>query len=257
MTYEIEQLGSRLRGARITSGILETLYDIGHLLNKLILIFDTFIGGILMTKNKKIIFQGTIISVQPRIRLTRSFDQSSHTYLGFLLRIEGEIVGEEREFTVGIGKATQEKHKFKYHDIIKGKCLSVKNPDLEPVEYYKVSGLETINTSSEQEEPPPWIDNPPTLEEYRERGHRRLSKRTYNSKCIPCIWGCCMAVEMIIDQWNPRNKQFRTETFCYGPKSCEFYKSGPNRKVPGRKGMVWEEPDWVDEENTAHRGLNE
>jgi len=95
------------------------------------------------------------------------------------------------------------------------------------------------------------------LEEYRARGHRRLSKRTYNSKCIPCIWVCSMAVEIIIDQWNPRNKQFRTETFFYGPKSCEFYKSGPTKKVPGRKGMVWEEPDWVDKENTAHRGLNE
>jgi hypothetical protein len=27
--------------------------------------------------------------------------------------------------------------------------------------------------------------------------------------------------------------------------------------VPGRKGMTWEEADWVDEEATAHRGPDE
>jgi len=66
-----------------------------------------------------------------------------------------------------------------------------------------------------------------------------------------------MAVEMIVDQWNPANKKFRFETFCYGPKSCPFYAAGPARKVPGRRGMTWEEEDWVDEEATAHRGRDE
>jgi len=32
------------------------------------------------------------------------------------------------------------------------------------------------------------------------------------------------------------------------------YKPGPTRKVPGRKGMSWEEEDWVDEEAVRHRG---
>jgi hypothetical protein len=31
----------------------------------------------------KIAWQGVLLSVQPRIRLTRSFDQRSHTYLGY------------------------------------------------------------------------------------------------------------------------------------------------------------------------------
>ena len=66
-----------------------------------------------------------------------------------------------------------------------------------------------------------------------------------------------MPVEMIIDQWNPSNKRYRFETFCYGPKSCKSYKAGPTRIVPGRKGMSWEEPDWVDEENTDHRSDDE
>jgi hypothetical protein len=32
---------------------------------------------------EKIGWQGVLLSVQPRIRLTRSFDQRSHTYLGY------------------------------------------------------------------------------------------------------------------------------------------------------------------------------
>jgi hypothetical protein len=38
------------------------------------------------------------------------------------------------------------------------------------------------------------------------------------------------------------------------PKSCPLYRAGPTRKVPGRKGMSWEEEDWVDEEATEDRG---
>ena len=53
------------------------------------------------------------------------------------------------------------------------------------------------------------------------------------------------------------SREHRFETFCYGPKSCPAYRAGPTRKVPGRKGMRWEEEDWVDEEATAHRGADE
>ena len=37
--------------------------------------------------NAKIPWYGAVTAVQPRIRLTRSFDERSHTYLGYLLRI--------------------------------------------------------------------------------------------------------------------------------------------------------------------------
>jgi hypothetical protein len=38
---------------------------------------------------------------------------------------------------------------------------------------------------------------------------------------------------------------------------CRLYKAGPNRKVEGRNGMVYVEEDWVDEEATGHREMNE
>ena len=37
----------------------------------------------------------------------------------------------------------------------------------------------------------------------------------------------------------------------------QLYRPGPIRKVPGRKGMTWEEEDWVDADATAHRADDE
>jgi hypothetical protein len=36
-------------------------------------------------------WQGVSLSVQPRIRLTRSFDRRSHTYLGYSLKVRGRV----------------------------------------------------------------------------------------------------------------------------------------------------------------------
>ena len=62
-----------------------------------------------LSMNEKIAWSGAVTSVQPRIRLTRSFDERSHTYLGYLLRIEGTVGGVSAEFRVGIGSGTHAK----------------------------------------------------------------------------------------------------------------------------------------------------
>jgi hypothetical protein len=172
--------------------------------------------------------------------------------------VEGVVGNDEREFLVGIGKGTQAKHKFRAGDIVSGKCLPVEDERTETAEFYKASKLKILERGAEWiDQAAPWLGVPPDLEIYRARGHRRLDARTYEAKCLTCMWGCRMAVEMIIDQWNPTKKRYRYETFCYGPKSCPLYKAGSTRKVPGRKGMTWEEEDWVDEDAVAHRGMDE
>ena len=206
----------------------------------------------------KLSFRGVIISIQPRIRLTRSFDEASHTYLGYAIRITGTIDNQHTTFSIGIGKAAQAKFNFKVNDVISGACLPVPNPDMEPVAYYKVSKLAKISAGEPASTSAPWELVPPKLEVYRERGHRRLAARTYESKCSTCMWGCKMPVEIIVDNWNPRGlRKYRFETFCYGPLSCKLYKAGPNRKVEGRNGMVYIEEDWVDEMMTEHREPDE
>jgi hypothetical protein len=69
--------------------------------------------------------------------------------------------------------------------------------------------------------------------------------------------GSAILLEMIIDHWNPSKRRYRTETFCYGPRSCLLYRSGPARKVPGRRGMSYTEEDWIDDDATSHRSLDE
>jgi len=142
--------------------------------------------------------------------------------------------------------------------IVQGLAEIVVNKHLEIADYYKASQIKILqNPPNEVSNTPPFRGVPPDLELYRDRGHRRLDMKVYLSKCVPCLWGCMMPVEIIVDHWNPSNKRYRFETFCYGPKSCLFYKAGPKRKVPGRKGMSYTEEDWIDQEAVAHRGDDE
>src|SRR5207302_1794052 len=170
------------------------------------------------------------------------------TYLGYALGVRGSVGSEAREFLVGVGEGAHTKHHFQVGDTVSGDALPVADPRLETVEFYKVSDLKvSARNVQEETQPPPWHGIPPPLPIYRERGHRRLAARRYQEKCTTCIWGCHMAVEMIIDQWNPSKRRYRTETFCYGPRSCAVYQSGPARKVPGRHGMSYTEEDWIDD----------
>ena len=203
----------------------------------------------------KLFWSGRVTGIQPRIRLLRSFDERHHSYLGFVLRIDG-ICGEQRgEFLVAVGKAAHEKHQFRAGMEVSGQAVPVPDPRLETAGFYKASGIKVLNNGEGQPSSgPPFLGVPPDLGTYRSRGHRRLAAQTYAEKCSTCIWGCCMPVRMIVDHWNPSLMRYRFETFCYGPKSCPLYRAGPKRVVPGRKGMSYTEPDWVDEEATAHRG---
>ena len=209
-------------------------------------------------KEAKHKFKGLIISAQPRIRLYRSFDERSHQYMGYALTIQGTMDGNEGEYKIGIGKAAQAKNQFRVGDEISGSCLPVSDRRLEPVDFYKVSGLKLLQRPQREEQsPPPWQIAPPSLETYRQRGHRRLAAQTYRRKCSTCTWGCLMPVEITEDNWKPDRKTYRTETFCYGPLSCPIYKSGPTRKVRGRRGEIFEEEDWVDEQDCGHRDPDE
>lgn len=198
------------------------------------------------------------MGIQPRIRLMRSYDERSHTYLGYVLIINGVVEGETLEFIVAIGKAAQVKHGFQVGDQVEGMSEPVLDERIEIAKFYKTSKLLILERHSGKiANSPPWLGVVPDLDTYRRRGHRRLAARTYDLNCRSCMWACRMPVEMIIDHWNPSKKKYRFETFCYGPKSCSFYSSGPTRKVQGRRGMTWEEEDWIDEEATAHRSLDE
>jgi hypothetical protein len=204
---------------------------------------------------RKIPWAGDIVAVQPRIRLIRSFDERSHAYLGFVLALDGLRDGMPQRFTVGVGPAAHAKHRFQVGGRAEGIGERVMDVEREPADVYKTAKLRYIPPRTPPAAGPPWTDLAPDLHTYRERGHRRLAATTYATTCRSCKWGCRMTVDLILDHWQPDIREHRTETFCYGPKSCALYRPGPTRKVPGRKrGMSYEEENWVDDEATGHRG---
>ena len=152
---------------------------------------------------------------------------------------------------VAVGPGAHKKHQFRVGDHVEGLSLPVPEEKAreEVAGLYKASGIEVYGRGEGRPDPekgPPFRGIPPTLPEYRQRGHIRLDPKTYEAKCATCMWGCKMPTDIIIDHWNrsrgPDNVQWRMETFCYGDKSCPFYKAGPKRKVQGRKAyMVFED----------------
>jgi hypothetical protein len=81
--------------------------------------------------NYKIAWSGAVTAAQPRIRLTHSFDERSHTYLGYLLRIEGTVKGVVAEFRVGSRSGTQAKQQIRIGDHVEGLGHRVADPRLE------------------------------------------------------------------------------------------------------------------------------
>lgn len=75
-----------------------------------------------------------------------------------------------------------------------------------------------------------------------------------DENCSSYTWAADVAVEIIVDRWNPSKVKYRREALCYSPKSCCLYVPGPVRRVPGWNGLIWIEEGWVNEEVTAHRG---
>ena len=77
-----------------------------------------------------------LLSVQPRIRLTRSFDVRSHSYLGYSLRVRGRVENEAREFLLGVGQGAHAKHQFQAGTVASGYALPVPDPLVETAEFY-------------------------------------------------------------------------------------------------------------------------
>jgi hypothetical protein len=167
----------------------------------------------------------------------------------------GQEVSGRGQGLVAVGRGLHAKLAFRVGDRVSASGEAVQDPTKEIADLYKVSGLLVEARGGDARETgPPFHRLAPDLPAYRERGHRRLREERYEETCRTCVWACRMPAEMIVDQWNPSNVRHRMETFCYGPLSCPAYVAGPRRNVPGRKGMTWTEEDWVDEEETSHRG---
>lgn len=207
----------------------------------------------------KVNWQGEIISIQPRTRVWRYLtDNRTHYYLGYNLFISGSSSDGKERFTVAISEKQQLKILFRIGDVVEGTAWTKQYEEREFADFYKAGSLRLLNRAAVSLEmmPPPWIMAPPTMQVYEERGARLLSKSLWETKCFKCLWANMANVEI---QWDfDKNiKKYRFETFCYGPKSCKFYKMGRPRSVPYKNRGSAIDDGWLDDICTEGRDEDE
>jgi len=215
----------------------------------------------LTSKNisSKVKWQGEIISIQPRTRVWRYLTHNrTHYYLGYNLFIKGHSSDFKKQFTVAISEKQQIKGLFRIGDVLEGTAWTKKYQEREFADYYKAGSLKLLDRVNDNIVviPPPWIIIPPSMQTYEERGARILSKGLWETKCFKCVWANMANVEI---QWDfDRDiKKYRFETFCYGPKSCKYYKMGRPRSVPYKNRSSALDDGYLDELCTEGRDYND
>ncbi len=107
---------------------------------------------------KKISWSGRIISVQPRIRLSRSFDEWQHNYLGYVFQIDGIVNEKADEFLIAVGKGAHAKYQFISGMELSGVSVPVNDPRLEVAGFYKTSRIKRLSVpENRSSSAPPFV----------------------------------------------------------------------------------------------------
>lgn len=211
-----------------------------------------------MNNQTKIEWQGTILSIQPRTNVWRYvIDNRTHSHIGYNLFLDGYTSGENGRFCVAISAKQQQNGGFRIGDVLKGTAWTKKYPQWEYADYYRVGALKRFEKTMSDPETdiPPWKIDPPDMQTYEWRGARILSLSCWKGKCFQCVWANMANVTIEYD-WGITQK-WRFESFCYGPKSCKFYKMGKPRLVPYKGRGSSPDDGGLDDLCTENRGWND
>ena len=196
-----------------------------------------------------------LLSVQPRIRLTRSFDQRSHTYLGYALKVRGRVGSEAREFLVGVGQGAHARHHFRAGNAVSGDALPVPDPRLETVEFYKVSKLKVGLPEAEDE-------THATSVARCSAAACGLPRARSSATCRANLPGEVLELHLgMPDAGRDDHRSVESESAPL-PNRDLLLRSSFLPALPGwtgahgsrpPPGMTYTEEDWVDDEATSHR----
>jgi len=206
---------------------------------------------------EKVKWSGVILSVQPRTTVWRYvLDNRTHYHIGYNLFLEGEVDNLERRFAVAISEKQQQANEFRIGDEVKGTAWTKMYEVSDYADFYRAGGLKIIKRAEESTpSPPPYLMPVPDLDTYNWRGARMLSLSCWKGKCFKCAWANMAAVEIEYN-WGV-SKKYRFESFCYGPKSCKFYKMGRPRTVPYYNRGTFYDEGWLDEILSENRDDDE
>ena len=238
------------------------------------------------TDQKKIQWQGEVVSIQPRSTVWRYLtDNRTHRECGYNIFLKGEAQydsepiihnsgSDKYDFCVAISEIQAMKIEPYIGDVLKGTGWTKKYPEIEFADYYRAGSLKKLKAAdtntirqmaveidavnarydgtpiprvnSADYHGPPWKQAVPPLEIYAWRGERMLSKSCWKGKCFQCIWANMANVTVQYD-FDRNLVRNRFETFCYGPLSCKYYSMGPARAVPYKGMSGVKDQGWLDE----------
>lgn len=208
-------------------------------------------------KQEKIEWQGTVLAIQPRAKVWRyKVDNRTHTTYGYNLFFDGIVNGKSGRFSVAPSEKQQKEQSFRIGDEIGGTAWTKQNEISEYADFYRTSGLRVLKRAILNKiVSPPYLLAPPDMKTYEWRGARMLSISCYKGKCFQCVWANMATVTIEYDFGVKR--KYRFESFCYGPKSCKFYRMGRPRAVPYKNDGSSYDTGGLDECCTEKRGMDE
>jgi hypothetical protein len=202
---------------------------------------------------------GIITAIQPRAWVWRyKHNYRTHHLTGFNLWISGD----DGKVVVAISGLQQQKLGFRLGDTVAGTAWPVPKGKREIADLYRAGNLKIVKRSDHQADRvgPPFIDIVPAQEIYQQRGCRMLDATLWRTTCMTCMWANKSRVE--VEVVFGKSKRYRSETFCYGPRSCSVYAMGEPRSVPFRESwnnFIQHDHDdgLLDSCLTDHRGEND
>ncbi|WP_309716066.1 hypothetical protein [Armatimonas sp.] len=178
-------------------------------------------------------FWGRVISLRPRLVLTKFEETTEASCPGYILTLEGTTTeGAEppvgKTFTVAIGPATMQNREIALGDLLRGDAHYVPEglPDT-PAELYKVGVLRLIARTETPITPDPPRTDPPLSPDAVEKAPRRalaikclLSEK---GSCRDCSHAVLACVVRLTDPRNYRTGRWTQVPACLGPEDCRYF----------------------------------
>ena len=178
-------------------------------------------------------FWGRVVSLRPRLVLTKFEGSTEASCPGYILTLEGTLtegsappVGST--FTVAIGPATMQNREIALGDLLRGDAHPVPDglPDV-PAQLYKVGVLRLIaRTETEIPLDPPRTDSPLSPDEVEKAPRRALAIKCLLSErggCRDCSHAVLACVVRLTDPRNYRTGRWSQVPACLGPESCPHF----------------------------------
>ena len=178
-------------------------------------------------------FWGRVMSLRPRLILTKFEGETQAHCPGYVLTLEGTLtegmstpVG--KVFTVAIGPATMLSREIRIGDLLRGDAHPVPEelPDT-PADLYRVGVLRTIAPAETVPTPdPPRTDPPLSPEDAAKVPRRALAIKCLLSEqgsCQACGYGVLVCVVRLTDPRHYRSGHWQQVPACLGPQDCPHF----------------------------------